>query len=143
MDILNYIKELITNSTVKEIYTVSITIIAFIFIFKSMYNKIKYLCLEKASEKIACVEKLTELTGEEKFALVLCWINIDLPKIFNNVAMQTIIEKIVNSAYNNAFKYAQNYIKRKTGYDISEIIETIKSANEDAKNDACTKDKEK
>ena len=143
MEIVGYLKELYTNTTAKDIYIVAITLISLFFIFKAMYNKIKYICLEKASEKIASVEKLTELTGEEKFALVLCWINTDLPKIFNNAAMQTLIEKIINLAYNNSFKYAQNYIKRKTGHDISELLETIKSVSEDVKNDVSTKGEEK
>lgn len=138
MEIVGYLKELYTNTTAKDIYIVAITLISLFFIFKAMYNKIKYICLEKASEKIASVEKLTELTGEEKFALVLCWINTDLPKIFNNAAMQTLIEKIINIAYNNSFKYAQNYIKRKTGHDISELLETIKSVSKDVKNDVST-----
>lgn len=139
----NYINELLNNSTAKDIYTVVVTIICCIFIFRAMYNKIKYICLEKATEKIAAVEELKELTGEEKFALVLCWINSDLPKVFNNAAMQTIMEKIINLAYNNAFKYAQNYIKRKTGYDIQELIDMIKSAEEKAKNEASTEGEEK
>ena len=143
MEIVGYLKELYTNTTAKDIYIVAITLISLFFIFKSMYNKIKYICLEKASEKIASVEKLTELTGEEKFALVLCWINTDLPKIFNNAAMQTLIEKIINLAYNNSFKYAQNYIKRKTGHDISELLETIKSISEDVKNDVSAEGEEK
>lgn len=143
MDLISYILEIITSSSAKDLYTVAITFIALFFIFKAMYNKIKYLCLEKASEKIASVEELSELTGEEKFALVLCWINTDLPKIFNNSVMQTIIEKIINFAYNNSFKYAQNYIKRKTGYDISELLETIKAATEDVKNDLSTEGEEK
>lgn len=143
MEIVGYLKELYTNTTAKDIYIVAITLISLFFIFKAMYNKIKYICLEKASEKIASVEKLTELTGEEKFALVLCWINTDLPKIFNNAAMQTLIEKIINIAYNNSFKYAQNYIKRKTGHDISELLETIKSISEDVKNDVSAEGEEK
>ena len=140
---VDYLKELLNNSTAKDIYTVVVTFIALFFIFKAMYNKIKYICLEKATEKIASVEELKDLTGEEKFALVLCWINYDLPKIFNNVTVQTIIENIINLAYNNAFKYAQNYIKRKTGYDISELINMIKNAEDQVKNDASTEDKEK
>lgn len=143
MELITYLKEVYTNTSTKDIYIVAVTLIALFFIFKAMYNKIKYICLKKASEKIASVEKLTELTGEEKFALVLCWINTDLPKIFNNAAMQTLIEKIINIAYNNSFKYAQNYIKRKTGHDISELLETIKSVSEDVKNDVSTKGEEK
>ena len=139
---MEYIKELFNNSTAKDIYTVVITFIALFFIFKAMYNKIKYICLEKATEKIASVEELKDLTGEEKFALVLCWINYYLPKIFNNVTVQTIIENIINLAYNNAFKYAQNYIKRKTGYDISELVNMIKKAEDQVKNDASTENKE-
>lgn len=138
-----FIKDLFTVTTAKDIYTVAVTLIALFFILKAMYNNIKFICLKKASEKIASVEELEDLTGEEKFALVLSWINNDLPKVFNNVAAQTIIEKLINFAYNNAFKYAQNYIKRKTGYDIQELVDMIKKANNDMKIEASTEGEEK
>lgn len=138
-----FLKDLFTLTTAKDIYTVAVTLIALFFILKAMYNNIKFICLKKATEKIASVEELEDLTGEEKFALVLSWINSDLPKIFNNAAAQSIIEKLINFAYNNAFKYAQNYIKRKTGYDIQEIVDMIKEANKDMKTEASTEDKEK
>ena len=137
-----FIKDLFTVTTTKDIYTVIVTLVALFFILRAMYNNIKFICLKKASEKIASVEELADLTGDEKFALVLSWINSDLPKIFNNAAAQTIIEKLVNFAYNNAFKYAQNYIQRKTGYDISELVNMIKKAEDQVKNDASTENKE-
>jgi len=138
-----FIKDLFTVDTAKDIYTVAITLIALFFILKAMYNNIKFICLKKASEKIASVEELKDLTGDEKFALVLSWINNDLPKVFNNAAVQTIIEKLIDFAYNNAFKYSQNYIKRKTGYDIQEIVNMIKDSNKNTKIEASREDKEK
>lgn len=138
-----FIKDLFTVNTTKDIYTVAITLIALFFILKAMYNNIKFICLKKASEKIASVEELKDLTGDEKFALVLSWINSDLPKVFNNAAVQTIIEKLIDFAYNNAFKYSQNYIKRKTGYDIQEIVNMIKDSNKNTKIEASREDKEK
>lgn len=138
-----FIKDLFTVTTTKDIYTVIVTLVALFFILRAMYNNIKFICLKKASEKIASVEELADLTGDEKFALVLSWINSDLPKIFNNAAAQTIIEKLVNFAYNNAFKYAQNYIKRKTGYDIKELVDMIKDSNKNMKNEPCTEDSKK
>ena len=138
-----FIKDLFTVTTTKDIYTVIVTLVALFFILKAMYNNIKFICLKKASEKIASVEELVDLTGDEKFALVLSWINSDLPKIFNNAAAQTIIEKLVNFAYNNAFKYAQNYIKRKKGYDIQELVDMIKDGNKNMKNEPCTEDSKK
>ena len=66
------------------------------------------------------------LTGEEKFALVISWINKDLPKIFANSIFKTIVEKIVQYAYDNSFNYMKNYIKRKTGYDSLSIENSSK-----------------
>lgn len=106
---------------------------AIILLIISIYNRIKYLCLEKACEKIAAVEKMDNLSGEEKFALVISWINKDLPKIFANTFFKSILEKIVQFAYDNSFKYMKNYIKRKTGYDISSLIDQINS-NSDTNN---------
>jgi hypothetical protein len=102
-----------------------------ILLILSIYNRIKYLCLEKACEKIAAVEKMDNLSGEEKFALVISWINKDLPKLFANTFFKSILEKIVQFAYDNSFKYMKNYIKRKTGYDISSLIDQINTNNKD------------
>ena len=79
-------------------YTVLITLFALILLISATFNQIKYLCLKKACEKIAAVEKMDKLTGEEKFALVISWINKDLPKIFANSIFKTIVEKIVQYA---------------------------------------------
>ena len=53
---------------------------------------------------------------------------------------KTIIEKIVQYAYDNSFNYMKNYIKRKTGYDISSLIDQINSNsdNTDQKKDENT-----
>ena len=113
-------------------YTVLITLFALILLISTAFNQIKYLCLKKACEKIAAVEKMDKLTGEEKFALVISWINKDLPKIFANSIFKTIVEKIVQYAYDNSFNYMKNYIKRKTGYDISSLIDQINSNSDNA-----------
>ena len=128
---LEFVKNVFLNSSTKDLYIVASTIIALYFIFYSMYSKIKYNCLEKACEKIAEAEKMTDLSGEEKFALVLAWINNDLPNVFKNSIMQKILESIINYTYKNCYTYAKNYIKRKTGCDISEIVNTIAKAEKD------------
>lgn len=97
----------------------------------TMYNRIKYLCLKKASEKVADVEELTFLTGSEKFALVVKWIDEELPAVFRNSVVYTLIESLVDLAYRNAKKYMSNYVKRKTGYDIDEIIEILNKIDKD------------
>ena len=76
------------------------TIIALIWGF---YNKIKFKCLEKASEMVATVEKRTDLSGKEKFALCILWINEDLPKIFKNTLFKSIIENLIEYAYNTSY----------------------------------------
>ena len=60
--------------------------------------------------------------------------------IFANSMFKTIIEKIVQYAYDNSFNYMKNYIKRKTGYDISSLIDQINSNsdNTDQKKDENT-----
>ena len=84
-----YIIDLINSKN----YTVLITLFALILLISAAFNQIKYLCLKKACEKIAAVEKMDKLTGEEKFALVISWINKDLPKIFANSIFKTIVER--------------------------------------------------
>lgn len=128
----------IISVTKNDFYGLSLTIISIGLIIITMYNRIKYLCLEKAVEKIAAVEELKELTGEQKFALVVTWINSDLPTIFNNSLIETLIKKIIDYAYNNCFKYANNYIERKTGCNIKELVDMIKDAEDEAKKDIST-----
>lgn len=111
-----------------ENYGIFMTIIAIGLLVYSIYQKIKFKCLQKASEMVAEAEGRAELTGEEKFALVLTWINKDLPKVFKNSFFQTLIGKFIDFVYNNSFKYASNYIQRKTGYDISGLLESIKKS---------------
>ena len=102
-----------------------------------MYNKIKYLCLEKASKFVAEVEQDEEKSGTEKFITVLEWINEELPKIFKNSMFRTVVEKIINIAYNSSFEYMKNYIKRKTGTDVANVIEAMK---DDVKKELATED---
>lgn len=116
------------TTNIYNIILVSVTIGSIII---TMYNRIKYLCLEKAVEKIAAVEELKDLTGEQKFSLVIVWICSDLPDIFSNALVQTLIKKIINYAYENCFKYANNYIERKTGCNVKELINMIKSAEDE------------
>ena len=88
---ISSIKDIIFNSNT---YDVIITIIAISLAFTTMYNKIKYFCLEKAAEKVAEVEKDKELTGSQKFAKVVLWINQELPKLFKNKLFNIIVEKL-------------------------------------------------
>lgn len=112
-------------------YNTIATIIVVILVIYSIYNRIKFLCLKAATEKVAAVEKMSDLTGEEKFALVITWINEELPSIFRNAFFQSIIEKLVQFAYDNCFNYMKNYIKRKTGYDISTLIDKAQVTSSD------------
>lgn len=116
-------------------YNILITIITIGLLIYSMYSKIKYYCLQEAITKVANIERLTDLSGEEKFAIVVTWINDELPKIFKNSLINNIIKTLVQAAYDNCFKYAKNYIKRKTGYDISEIVSEIQNKENDDQED--------
>lgn len=126
-------------------YDILATIIAVFFVLYAIYNRIKYLCLKKASEMVAKVEADKELTGEEKFALCIVWISEELPKVFKNSIFQTILEKIIQHAYDTSFEYAANYIERKTGTDINTINNILQSSQtnkENSDNIEQTKDEE-
>ena len=45
---------------------------------------------------------------------------------------RSLIEKLVQYTYDNSNTYAKNYIKRKTGYDISKIVEDYSDNNYNA-----------
>lgn len=116
-----------------NVYQITMTVISIALIIITIYNRIKYLCLKKASEMVAKAEERTDLTGEQKFSLVIIWIEEDLPKIFKNALFRTLLSKIINYVYNNSFEYMKNYVKRKTGQDISQIIDQVQSAINDSK----------
>lgn len=138
---LNFLNTLLTDNG-SHTYNIILTIITIALIISNMYNRIKYLCLEKAAERVAQIESDRNLTGPEKFAKVVLWINEDLPTIFKNKLVKIIIEKLVQFAYDESKEYTKNYVKRKTGYDISTLLENINVTDSkdsiDSKSDDCT-----
>ncbi len=120
------------NNISINIYQLALVIISISLAIITIYNKIKYLCLKKASEMVARAESKTELTGEEKFALVYTWIEEDLPKIFKNTLFRSIVETIIEYVYKNSYDFMKKYVKRKTGEDIDVIINQIKEAAKDS-----------
>lgn len=113
-------------------YGIITTLIILIVVLLSMYNKIKYKCLEKALEKIADIEQNTELTGEEKFKIVVQWVNSDLPIIYKTTLLQQLIEKLVKYAYDNSKEYMENHVKRITGMDVQEVVNMSTSNLQDS-----------
>ena len=113
-----------------DIKTIILALVAIVSLVYSIYNKIKFACLQKAAELVASVEKNEEMSGAEKFATVVLWINETLPKIFQNELIKATLEKLVQYIYENMFRYAQSYIKRKTGYNISQISEELRDSKE-------------
>lgn len=107
-----------------------------ILLIVSTYNRIKYLCLEKACQRIVEAESHTELSGEEKFNLVKGWIQESLPTIFTISLFQSVLEKLIQYAYDNSFEYMSKYIKRKTGLDLSEVITEVKNMSKEDTNNA-------
>ena len=106
-------------------------IIAIVFIIYGVFEKVKYKCLLEASKKIAVAEDRDDLTGPEKFTLVVSWIDESLPAIFRNSLVRNTLRKIVQVVFDNCSVYMQRYVKRKTGKDITNIIDTIKDAAEE------------
>lgn len=123
-------------------YSTLVTLLGIVLAVIIMFEKIKYACLEKAAAKVAEVEGMENLTGEQKFALVLLWINQSLPVIFRAQLFQNLISKLIEYAYKNSADYAKKYIKRKTGYDVSALLEKLPSAeqasSDNTKSDAST-----
>ena len=117
-------------SMLTEEYNIFITVLSLILLIISIYNRIKYLCLEKASEMVAKAEAHEKFSGEQKLALCTIWINEELPKVFRNSLVQSLVKKLVNFVYDNSFEYMKRYVKRKTGQDISELINISKEALE-------------
>jgi hypothetical protein len=75
---------------------------------------------------------MENLTGKQKFALVMLWINQSLPLVFRNKLFQALLKKLIQYAYEKSSDYAKNYIKRKTGYDIGGVLENLPSSTEES-----------
>ena len=114
-----------------ENYSKIATLLIIILVIYGFYQKIKFSCLYKASEMVAKVESNKELTGKEKFATVVLWINEELPKVFKSSVFQNILQKLIEYAYSTSKDYMEEYVKRTTGESISTIIQ--KSKEEDNK----------
>lgn len=121
-DVKNVFSFLLEN----DFFGVLFGVTSVILLVWSIYNNIKYECLKKATELIAKIEDQEELTGEEKFTLVISWINEDLPVLFQNTFIKSLTIKIAESVFENVSEYAKKYIKRKTGYDVSDLIDILK-----------------
>ena len=125
LKVVNLIDDIITNNP--GLFEMLILVLLII----TMYNKIKFLCLEMAAEKVAQIEEDKELTGPEKFALVVKWINDSLPVIFRNALIKVFVEKLVQYVYDNCSMYTKNYIKRKTGKELTEVLKEVGEREED------------
>lgn len=131
---------LIQINSLLEQYNVFIIILALFLLIWGAYSKIKYVCLKKATEMVSKAEGFENLTGEQKLAMCIVWIEEELPKLFRNTLIKYLLEKLINYAYENSFKFMKNYVKRKTGYDITNIIDSIKSTEQEQKNEKNAKE---
>lgn len=109
-----------------DIVLIICTILSLLY---SIFVRIQYLCLKRASEFIASVEEDENLSGKDKFNKVNKWINDELPILFKSETFNILIEKAIQFAYDNAVRYMKNYIKRKTGYSVSRVVEHYEMSN--------------
>lgn len=112
----------------KQYGTVTTGIIV-VLVILTIYNKIKYQCLEKISNFVAEVEKNTELTGEQKYELVKIWLANEV-KITNRPFMNKLVDKLISSVYTNSKLYAINYISRKVNVDTNKVYEALNMIKE-------------
>ena len=112
----------------KQYGTVATGIIV-VLVILTIYNKIKYQCLEKISNFVAEVEKNTELTGDQKYELVKIWLANEV-KITNRPFMNKLVDKLISSVYTNSKLYAINYISRKVNVDTNKVYEALNMIKE-------------
>lgn len=112
----------------KQYGTITTGIIV-VLVILTIYNKIKYQCLEKISNFVAEVEKNTELTGEQKYELVKIWLANEV-KITNRPFMNKLVDKLISSVYTNSKLYAINYISRKVNVDTNKVYEALNMIKE-------------
>ena len=132
--LLEYLVDIISSKGYGTTTTITIVVLIVVLI----YNKIKFQCFEKVSAFVAEVEAQTDLTGEQKFELCKIWLANEM-KITNKTFMNTVVEKLINLAYNNSHTYALRYISRKTNVEPNKVHNALNMVKEIEEN----KEKEK
>lgn len=120
-----------------EISTQTFFLILFLslFIAFSLYQRAKNKCLMEACKLIAEAEEYSDLTGKEKFNLVLKWIDERLPKIYKVFVVQAIIANIIQYCFDNSFDYMKNYVENKAGISYKELSKIKEEKEEEIEKD--------
>ena len=115
-------------STIKDLILLLITAIA---IIKTIQYNIKANLTGQVAKYIKDAEGHADLTGEEKMALVIGWMRDFVPRAFNVVFTDEVLEQIAQNIFNDMKKYANKYIHNQTGGNITEAKLALESSKDD------------
>ena len=115
-------------STIKDLILLLITAIA---IIKTIQYNIKANLTGQVAKYIKDAEGHADLTGEEKMALVIGWMRDFVPRAFNVVFTDEVLEQIAQNIFNDMKKYANKYIRNQTGGNVTEAKIAIASSKDD------------
>ena len=113
---------------IKDIILLIITIIA---IFKAIQYAIKSNLIEQVAKYIKDAEGHSELSGEEKMALVVGWMRDFIPRAFKVVFSDEVLKQIAQNIFNDMKKYANKYVHNQTGGNITEAKLAIENSKDD------------
>ena len=115
-------------STIKDLILFAIAAVA---ILKTIQYKVKSNLIEQVAKYIKDAEGHAELSGKEKMNLVVGWMRDFIPRAFNVVFTDEILEQIAQNIFNDMKKYANKYIHNQTGGNIIEARLAIASSKDD------------
>lgn len=115
-------------STIRDLILLLITAIA---IIKTIQYNIKANLIGQVAKYIKDAEGHEDLSGEEKMALVIGWMRDFVPRAFNVVFTDEVLEQIAQNIFNDMKKYANKYIHNQTGGNIIEAKLALESSKDD------------
>lgn len=114
--------------TIKDAILLLITAIA---ILKAIQYSIKANLTGQVAKYIKDAEGHSDLSGEEKMKLVIGWMRDFIPRAFNVVFTDEVLQQIAQNIFNDMKKYANRYIHNQTGGNVTEARLAIASSKDD------------
>lgn len=114
--------------TIKDLILLLITAVA---ILKAIQYSIKANLTGQVAKYIKDAEGHSDLSGEEKMKLVIGWMRDFIPRAFNVVFTDEVLQQIAQNIFNDMKKYANRYIHNQTGGNVTEARLAIASSKDD------------
>ena len=93
---------------------------------RAVSHKIMTRILMSAMKWIGELQDNNTLSGPEKMELLLHYIKDFIPRFFNVIFSDKVLESITDSVYEDMKKYSETRVETKTGLTWQQMVETIR-----------------